>query len=100
MKYFIIEGIVTNPEKMNEDIMQAHQTYTQSAMDKGKVLFSSLKGDMSASVTVMKEESEEAVWSFYKKEPFFKNGILTYQISEIQVHYHYPDINEWFGKII
>ena len=96
MKYFLVEGIILNPNKMNESMMQEHQKYTESAMKKGKVLFSSLKSDMSASVTVFREENEQAVWEFYHNEPFFKNGVLTYNISELQVHYHYPNINDWF----
>ena len=41
MKYFLIEGIVTNPEKMTEKMMQEHQEYTGMLMKEGKVLFSS-----------------------------------------------------------
>lgn len=96
MKYFLIEGIIKNPNKMNEEIMQAHKEYTGQAMKQGKILFSSLKEDMSASVTVLKEEDEEKVWEFYKNEPFYKNGILMYNISELQVHYHSPSIDKWF----
>lgn len=43
MKYFLIEGIVTHPEKMTEDMMKEHQEYTGGLMKEGKVLFSSLK---------------------------------------------------------
>ena len=77
-------------------MMKDHQAYTMLAMKEGKVLFSSLKEDMSASVTILKEENEQAVWEFYRNEPFFKNGILTYNISELQVHYHYQQSNDWF----
>mgnify|MGYP000350888925 CR=1 FL=1 len=85
MKYFLIEGIVTHPEKMTEDMMK-----------EGKVLFSSLKNDMSTSVTVVRAEDEKVVWEFYKKEPFYQNDVLIYHISELQVHYHNPDIKNWF----
>ena len=37
MKYFLIEGIVTNPEKMTEKMMQEHQEYTGMLMKEGKV---------------------------------------------------------------
>ena len=40
MKYFLIKGIVTNPEKMTEKMMQEHQEYTGRLMKEGKVLFS------------------------------------------------------------
>lgn len=97
MKCFLVEGIVINSDKMSESMMKEHQAYTESAMKEGKILFSSLKSDMSASVTLFKAESEQAIWDFYNKEPFYKNEVLTYQISELQVHYHYPNIEEWFS---
>ena len=40
MKYFLIEGIVTNPEKMTGKMMQEHQEYTGMLMKEGNVLFS------------------------------------------------------------
>ena len=43
MKYFLIEGIVTHPERMTNEMMQEHQKYTNLLMKAGKVLFSSLK---------------------------------------------------------
>ena len=76
MKYFLIEGIVTHPEKMTEDMMKEHQEYTGGLMKEGKVLFSSLKNDMSTSVTVVRAEDEKIVWEFYKKEPFYLNDVL------------------------
>ena len=48
MKYFLIEGIVTHPERMTNEMMQEHQKYTNLLMKAGKVLFSSLKSDMSS----------------------------------------------------
>ena len=96
MKYFLIEGIVTHPEKMTEDMMKEHQEYTGGLMKEGKVLFSSLKNDMSTSVTVVRAEDEKIVWEFYKKEPFYLSDVLIYHISELQVHYHNPDIKNWF----
>ena len=98
MKYFLIEGIVTHPEKMTEKMMQEHQDYTELLMKEGKVLFSSLKSDMSASVTVLKAETEQIVQEFYREEPFFKNNILTYSISELQIHYNVFDAENWFHK--
>lgn len=98
MKYFLIEGIVTHPEKMTEKMMQEHQDYTGLLMKEGKVLFSSLKSDMSASVTVLKSETEQIVQDFYREEPFFKNNVITYSISELDIHYNVSDAENWFQK--
>lgn len=98
MRYFLVEGIITNPEKMTDTMMQEHQDYTGLLMKEGKVLFSSLKSDMSASVTVLKAESEQYVKDFYKEEPFFKNNILKYSISELDIHYNVPTAENWFNK--
>ena len=96
MKYFLVEGIVTHPEKMTDSLMQAHQAYTETLMKAGQVLFSSLKSDMSASVTVVKAETLQAVQTFYHQEPFYKNDVLTYSITELAVHYHASDTEHWF----
>ena len=71
MKYFLIEGIVTHPERMTNEMMQEHQKYTNLLMKAGKVLFSSLKSDMSSSITVIKSRNEIEIQEFYKHEPLF-----------------------------
>lgn len=98
MKYFLIEGIVTHPERMTEKIMQEHQDYTGILMKEGKVLFSSLKSDMSSSITVVKSETEQIVQDFYREDPFFKNNIIIYSISELDIHYNVSDSENWFQK--
>ena len=98
MKYFLIEGIVTHPERMTEKMMQEHQDYTGMLMKEGKVLFSSLKSDMSASITVVKSETEQIVQDFYREEPFFKNNVIKYSISELDIHYNVSDAENWFQK--
>ncbi|WP_321994171.1 hypothetical protein [Clostridium butyricum] len=98
MKYFLIEGIVTHPERMTEKIMQEHQDYTGILMKEGKVLFSSLKSDMSSSITVVKSETEQIVQDFYREDPFLKSNIITYSISELDIHYNVSDSENWFQK--
>lgn len=96
MKYFLVEGIVKNPEKMTDQLMQEHQQYTGSLMVTGKVLFSSLKSDLSASVTVVKEETLQMIENFYHEEPFYKNDLVTYKISQLDIHYNYSNTLKWF----
>jgi hypothetical protein len=33
MKYFLVEGMLTNPQKLNYEIIEIHKAYTQKAMD-------------------------------------------------------------------
>ena len=47
MKYFIVEGMLKDSSPINDDIMKKHMAYTQKAMDKGLILMSGLKDDMS-----------------------------------------------------
>ena len=56
-------------------IMKAHMAYTQMAMDKGLILMSGLKEDMSGGIFVMKDESIEKVQEYLSNEPFSINGI-------------------------
>lgn len=54
MKYFMVEGTLKDAHLINDTIMRAHMAYTQMAMDKGLILFSGLKEDMSGGIFVMK----------------------------------------------
>ena len=56
MKYFMIEGTLTDADKINDDIMKEHMAYTQKAMDSGLILMSGLKSDMSGGLFIMKAE--------------------------------------------
>ncbi len=47
MKYFIVEGIIKNPNPIDENTMKEHMAYTQKAMDEGLILMSGLKVNMS-----------------------------------------------------
>lgn len=82
---------------MNDHLMKEHQAYTGKAMEEGRVLFSSLTDDMSASVTVVRWESRGDVEDFYENEPFYTHNILVYEIDEINVHYHNHDIDSWLA---
>ena len=75
MKYFIVEGILKDSDKINEDIMKEHMAYTQKAMDEGMILVSGLKSDMSGGIFVIKSESVEKLKSYLSKEPFKLYGI-------------------------
>ena len=75
MKYFIVEGILKDSDKINEDIMKKHMAYTQKAMDEGIILVSGLKSDMSGGIFVIKSESVEKLEAYLSKEPFKLYGI-------------------------
>lgn len=64
MKYFIVEGILKDSDKINEDIMKEHMAYTQKTMDEGMILVSGLKSDMSGGIFVIKAESVEKLESY------------------------------------
>ena len=70
MKYFIVEGMLKDSSLINDDIMKKHMAYTQKAMDKGLILMSGLKDDMSGGIFVMKAESIEEVEGYLSVEPF------------------------------
>ena len=82
MKYFIVEGILKDSDKINEDIMKEHMAYTQKAMDEGIILVSGLKSDMSGGIFVIKSESVEKLESYLSKEPFKLYGIQDYKFVE------------------
>ena len=68
MKYFVVEGTITNADLMNDNIMKEHMAYSQKAMDEGLILMSGLKEDMSGGLFVMKAESPKTL------EIYLNNG--------------------------
>ena len=96
MKYFMVEGTLKNPNKINDSIMKEHIAYTQKAMDKGLILMSGLKSDMSGGIFVIKAESVEKLESYLSKEPFKLYGIQDYKFVEFNAHYFNPSPSEWF----
>ncbi len=79
MKYFIVEGILKDSDKINEDIMKKHMAYTQKVMDEVMKLVSGLKSDMSGGIFVIKSKSVEKLEDYLSKEPFKLYGIQDYK---------------------
>ena len=98
MKYFIVEGMLKDSSLINDDIMKKHMAYTQKAMDKGLILMSGLKDDMSGGIFVMKAESIEEVEGCLSEEPFKVFCLQDYNVIEFSVHYFNQLPNEWFNK--
>lgn len=98
MKYFIVEGILKNSDKINEDIMKEHMAYTQKAMDEGMILMSGLKSDMSGGIFVIKSEAIEKLEAYLSNEPFKLYGIQDYKFVEFNAHYFNQSPSEWFNK--
>lgn len=98
MKYFIVEGMLKNSEKIDENIMKEHMAYTQKAMDEGMILMSGLKSDMSGGIFVIKAESIEKLETYLSNEPFKLYGIQDYKFTEFDTHYFNQSPTEWFNK--
>lgn len=87
MKTFLVIGKIIAPEKMNDALMQTHIAYTTEWMKEKYIVLSSLTADQSASVTLVLADTLDTVEHFYHEEPFFKEGILSYDIQELQIHH-------------
>jgi len=98
MKYFIVEGIIKNPNPIDENTMKEHMAYTQKAMDDGMILMSGLKPDMSGGIFVIKSESIEKIEDYLSNEPFKIYGIQDYKYIEFEPHYFNQSPSEWFNK--
>ncbi|WGX77716.1 YciI family protein (plasmid) [Paraclostridium bifermentans] len=96
MKYFIVEGILKNSNKIDDTIMKEHMDYTQKAMDKGLILMSGIKSDMSGGLFVMKSESIERLNEYLSNEPFKTYDIQDYKIVEFDAHYFNQSPSGWF----
>lgn len=98
MKYFIVEGTIKNPNKINDDIMKKHMSYSQKAMDAGLILTSGLKSNMEGGLFVMKSDSIEKVQEYLDNEPLKTYEIQDYKIIEFEPHYFNQSPSEWFSK--
>ena len=98
MKYFIVEGTIKNPELANDNIMQDHMTYSKKAMDKGLILMSGLKSNMSGGLFIMKSESLEEVEDYLAAEPLKLANMQDYHIIEFSPHYFNQLPSEWFNN--
>lgn len=98
MKYFIIEGTIINAALMNDNILKEHMAYSQKAMDKGLILTSGLKADMSGGVFIMKVDSKEEMENYLNNEPLKVQGIQEYKITEFKPHYVDELASKWFDK--
>lgn len=96
MKYFMVEGTLKNPNKIDDNIMKEHMAYTQKAMDEGLILMSGLKSDMSGGLFIMKSESIETLTDYISNEPFKTYDIQDYKIVEFDPHYFNQSPSEWF----
>lgn len=99
MNYFIIEGTLKNPQWMTDAIMQKHMAYSKEAMDKGLILMSGLKSNMSGGLFIMKSESLEAVQSYLDSEPLKLANIQEYRVIEFSPHYFNEFPHEWFNSL-
>lgn len=98
MKHFIVEGMIRNPERINDEIMKEHMQYTQKAMNSGLILVSGLKSDMTGGIFMMKSESIQILENYLKEEPFKVHGIQDYKITEFSAHYFNQNPDEWFNN--
>ena len=98
MKYFIVEGMIKNQNPVDENTMKEHMAYSQKAMDKGLILMSGLKSNMSGGVFIMKAESIEKVEDYLSQEPLKLSGIQDYRVIEFAPHYFNQSPSEWFNK--
>lgn len=87
MRYFMIEGIIKNPDLINDYIMKKHMAYSKKAMDKGLIIMSSLKADMSGGLFVMIADSIEKIEEYLSNEPLKVHGIQDYKVTEFKPHY-------------
>lgn len=95
MKYFLVEGIIKDKSKMNNDLLNQHKKYTSKAMSNGLYFMSSLKSDMSGGLFIIKMNSIEELKNYLYNEPFYKAGMQDYIIKEFNCHY-INDNQNWF----
>lgn len=97
MKYFVVESIIKNPNLMNDKILKEHIEYTKYAMEKGLILISGLKKDMSGSMFIMKSSDVKDIEDYLKNEPLKIEKIQDYTFKEFEPHYFNGD-SKWFEK--
>lgn len=96
MKYFIVEGTLTSSNPICDNIMKEHMSYSGKAMEKGLMLITGLKEDMSGVIFVMKGENLSKINEYLSNEPLKIHGFQDYKVTEFSPHYFNPSPKEWF----
>lgn len=92
MKKYLVIGTIIDASKMNQELFEAHKTYTQAWMDKGRIVLSSLFTDYTGVANIVFAESLEELTAFYADEPFAKAGMQRYEFKEIDIHFVGPNL--------
>lgn len=87
MKTFMVVGTIVDPQKMTDEIMKQHKKYTTKWMKSNHIVLTGLPNDYSGVFSLVKADELASVQEFYANEPFFLNGIQTYEIKEVNLHY-------------
>lgn len=94
MKYFIIEGKLKDSVEIDENIMNEHIAHSKNAINKGLILMSGLKSDMSGGMSIMKANSIEEVEAYLAADPLKISGSQEYRVIEFTPHYFQNITNE------
>lgn len=98
MKYFVIEGKLKNTSPIDNNLMNEHIAYSNTAIDKGLILTSGLKSDVSGGLLIMKAKSINDIETYLSNEPLKLAGLQEYRIIEFQPHYVQAGASNWFEK--
>ena len=99
MNYYLVEGTLTDPDRMTQEILDKHIAYTTKAYRSGKILFSGLKeGSQPGGILLLRAESELAARDYVEADPISTEGIQKYHITPFQPHNVHKDAKAWFGR--
>jgi len=100
MKFFIIEGIFTDPCPVDKDTLEksikAHVAYLDKGFDDGTILVSGPKSAGGGGFIIMKAQSEDDVFDYFDNDPMRILGLQNYMVNEFNIHKQLPFACDWF----
>ena len=95
MKHFLVEITYTAPQEAIRAAVAGHRAYLQAGYDQGLLLLSGPRIPFGMGFILCRFESIEALDAFFTEDPFKKEGLAEYKVSEFSPVKHQPALTDW-----
>ncbi|MCO1335410.1 YciI family protein [Microbulbifer sp. OS29] len=79
---FLVDLHFTDMEKLTPELTAEHRGYLEGEYRSGSLLFGGRKAPRTGGIIISRHSCEQALRRLLDEDPFVKNGISTYSITE------------------
>ena len=96
--YIVIISYLVPVERILETA-PAHRAYLEGYYAKEQILFSGMQATQKGGVIVMRASDETEVQALINQDPFYTQGLATYEIITLNVRRYLPFVTNWLQGI-